>query len=73
MNTLDILKKDAILTLGIDWVDAVDACESIEDVETLLRLVLGKKGNVWNVSNYVGKTHVSVRHVHRHAYQVYKK
>lgn len=69
-DTLNILKREALLKLGIGWEDAVDACESIAEVETLLRLVLGRKGNVWeDVSpTHVTKTHNSVRVIRRHTY-----
>lgn len=59
-QTLNILKRNAILTLGITWEDAVDACETIEEIETLLKLVLGRKGNVWS-NDYVGKDVTGLR------------
>lgn len=59
-KTLNILKREALLTLGIGWEDAVDACESIKEVETLLKLVLGRKGNVWS-NDYVGKDVTGLR------------
>lgn len=59
-NTLNILKREALLRLGIEWESAVDACETITDVETLLKLVLGRKGNVWG-NDYVGKDVTGLR------------
>ena len=70
MNTMDIIKREANLSTDFKFEGAINACETIAEVEQILKLVLGRKGNVGEdvAPTHVTREHQSIRVIRLHTY-----